>query len=79
MDKGTGQFIHDIGLELCGLSGIGMISRLHISTFVGITVIAWFVVLWIRGVPFNWEQFAPYGIVVSFLVIVVGVFDKWVW
>ena len=57
-----------------------MISRLHISSFVGLTVLSWLLVLWIDGQPVLSLAFLkPFGIVVSLIVGCSLVFNRWAW
>lgn len=56
-----------------------MKSRLHIVVFLGLTSAAWAALLLLRGVPIAWAHLWPFGLVVSFLVLVVTVFDRYAW
>ncbi len=57
-----------------------MLSRLHISSFIGLTIAVWLFALWIQGMPVLSADFLkPFGIVVGAIVIVVTVFNKYLW
>ena len=58
-----------------------MISRLHISMFIGLALFAWVGLLWVRGVQLSWEYLWPYGLVVSILVLIATIFERrgWAW
>ena len=57
-----------------------MPTRLHLMSFVGLTVIPWMVVLWIQGKPaLNVEFLKPFSIVVSIVGSVATIFNKWAW
>ena len=56
-----------------------MMSRLHIGMFIGLALFAWVVLLWVRGVQLSWEYLWPYGLVVSILVLIAAIFERWGW
>ena len=56
-----------------------MLSRLHIGTILGLTVLAWAVILWAGGIPLTREYLWPYGSVLSVLVIAAAIFERWGW
>lgn len=56
-----------------------MTSRHHIGAFLGLAVIAWIILLWIRGTPIGWDHLWPYGLVVSLLTLLAAAFDRWIW
>lgn len=57
-----------------------MLSRIHISSFIGLTIVVWLVALWVQGMPVLSVAFLkPFGIVVGAISIVVGVFNKYAW
>lgn len=57
-----------------------MLTRLHIASFIGLTIIVWLVVLWAQGKPVLTIDFLrPFGLVVGTIVLVVGVFARWGW
>ena len=55
------------------------LSRLHISTFLGLAVLVWWLVLLIRGTPVTWDHLAPFGSVVTVLSASVAVFERLLW
>lgn len=57
-----------------------MLTRVHIASFIGLTIITWIVALWIQGQPvLNSEFLRPFGVVVGAIVAIVGVFSRWAW
>ena len=54
-------------------------TRLHISVLLALTVPAWALVLVIEGTPFSREHLAPFGTVVSLLVMLGLVFERVLW
>ena len=54
-------------------------SRLHIGTLIGLALLTWILVLWAGGNQLSWEYLWPYGFVVSTLVFVVAIFERWGW
>lgn len=57
-----------------------MFSRVHISSFVGLTALAWIVALWIQGqAVLSWEFLRPFGMVVSAIVLLSASFNRWAW
>lgn len=57
-----------------------MPTKLHISSFIGLTIVAWLVALWIQGTPILTADFIrPFSIVVSAITIVVTLFNKYAW
>ena len=56
-----------------------MLSRLQISMFIGLALFFWVGLLWVRGVPLSWEYLWPYGLVVSILVLIAAIFERWGW
>lgn len=57
-----------------------MHSRIHISSFVGLTIVAWLLALWVQGQPvLSLDFIKPFGIVVGLIVGVSTVFVKWAW
>ena len=54
-----------------------MMSRLHIGMFIGLALFAWVGLLWVRGVQLSWEYLWPYGLVVSILVLIATIFERW--
>lgn len=53
--------------------------RLYVGTFLALAVMAWAALLWLRGIPLQQEHFWPYGLVVSTLVAVTTLFERWGW
>ena len=45
------------------------LERRHISVFVGVAVLAWWLVLLAQGTQVVWEHLRPFGMVVGILVI----------
>lgn len=57
-----------------------MPTRLHISSFVGFTILVWLTALWVQGMPVLSTDFLkPFGIVVGATTIVAGLFDRYAW
>lgn len=57
-----------------------MLTRLHISSFIGLTIAVWLLALWFQGVPVLSAEFVkPFGMVVGIISIVVTVFNKYLW
>lgn len=47
-----------------------MLTRLHISSFVGLTIIVWLLALWFQGMPvLNADFLKPFGTVVGVIAI----------
>lgn len=55
------------------------ISRLHITVFLGISILLWILVLAIQGANISIDLLAPFGIVVSLLAAIVTWFEKKLW
>lgn len=57
-----------------------MLSRLHIASFIGLTILVWLVALWIQGQPvLSTEFLRPFSVVVATIATIVGVFTRWAW
>lgn len=57
-----------------------MLTRLHISSFIGLTIVVWLVALWAQGMPVLSLAFVkPFSIVVGVISIVVVFFNKYAW
>lgn len=57
-----------------------MLTRLHISSFIGLTIIVWLVTLWVQGNPVLSPEFIkPFGIVVSAITSIAIIFNKYAW
>lgn len=54
-------------------------TRLHISIFLALAVLAWWVVLEIQRIPVSTEHLAPFGIVVGILVLVALALEHILW
>jgi len=56
-----------------------MIPRLQLTTLIGIAALIWAFFLLISGFPLTKEFFDPFSKVIGVLVIVLFIFDKWLW
>ena len=59
-----------------------MLTRLHISSFVGLTIAVWLFALWVQGSPILSLEFVkPFSIVVGIIFSVAAFFNKsaWAW
>jgi len=56
-----------------------MWSRLQITIFVGVAVVAWGSVLYLQGTPLSLGLLTPFSIVVGFLVCLGVLFDRFLW
>lgn len=57
-----------------------MLTRLHISSFIGLTIAVWLIALWIQGIPVLSVSFLkPFGLVVGTISVVVTLFNKYAW
>ena len=57
-----------------------MLTRLHISSFIGLTIAVWLIALWIQGMPVLSADFIkPFGIVVGAITLIVTLFNKYAW
>lgn len=57
-----------------------MLSRLHISSFIALTIGVWLIALWAQGMPVLSVKFLkPFGIVVGIISVVVAIFNKYAW
>ena len=57
-----------------------MLARIHIASFIGLTIVIWLVVLWIQGEPvLSLEFLRPFGAVVATVVAIIGIFSRWAW
>lgn len=54
-------------------------SRLHIMTFLGLAVVAWWAVLQWHGKPMNREMLQPFGTVVGVLMIAAFALEHFLW
>lgn len=57
-----------------------MVSRLHISSFIALTIAAWLLALWVQGMPvLSLDFIRPFGLVVGIIAGIVTFFVKWAW
>lgn len=57
-----------------------MLTRLHISSFIGLTIAVWLLVLWFQGMPVLSSDFVkPFGTVVGTITLFVTLFNKYLW
>jgi len=57
-----------------------MLTRLHISSFIALTIAVWLVALWVQGMPvLSLEFIKPFGIVVGAITLFVTLFNKYAW
>ena len=57
-----------------------MLTRLHISSFLALTVVAWLIALWAQGAPLITIEFLrPFGILVGIITIVATLFVRHAW
>ena len=57
-----------------------MLTRIHIASFIGLTIVIWMVALWVQGQPVVSVEFLrPFGVVVGATVAIVGGFSRWAW
>ena len=57
-----------------------MLTRLHISSFIGFTIAVWLLTLWLQGMPVLSADFVkPFGTVVGVITLFVTVFNKYMW
>ncbi len=54
-------------------------ERLHITIFLAIAAITWFIVLLVQGTPATWEHASPFTTVISVLVLLGIAFERWLW
>ena len=55
------------------------LERLHINTFLGLSALVWWLVLFAQRTQFSWQHLRPFGIVVSFLVGLGAAFELRLW
>ena len=55
------------------------LERLHISVFLGVAVLSWWLVLLAQGSHLAWEHLRPFGVVVGILVILGLGFERVLW
>lgn len=57
-----------------------MLTRLHIASFIGLTIVVWLIVLWMQGQPvISIDFLRPFGLVVGAIVLITTVFSRWAW
>jgi hypothetical protein len=57
-----------------------MLTRLHIASFIGLTIAIWLLALWFQGMPVLSADFVkPFGTVVGVITFFVTVFNKYMW
>lgn len=57
-----------------------MLTRLHISSFIGLTIAIWLLILWLQDMPVLSADFVkPFGTVVGFMTLFVTAFNKYMW
>lgn len=57
-----------------------MLTRLHISSFIGLTIGVWLLALWLQGMPVLSAEFVkPFSIVVGAITLLVTLFNKYLW
>ncbi len=57
-----------------------MLTRLHISSFIGLTIAVWLLALWIQGMPVLSADFVrPFSTVVGTITLVITAFNKYLW
>jgi hypothetical protein len=54
-------------------------SRLHISVFIALAALVWWIVLLIQGTPVGWDHLRPFSIVVGLLVLIGIAFEHVLW
>lgn len=56
-----------------------MLSRLHLSTILIIATVLWGAAMLLAGVAVNVTWLQPFSVVVGVLVLILAVFDLWLW
>lgn len=57
-----------------------MLTRLHISSFIGLTIAVWLLALWFQGKPVLSADFIkPFGTVVGVITLFITLFNKYMW
>ena len=54
-------------------------ERLHISVFLGLSVLVWGLVLFAQGTHVGWQHLSPFSTVVAFLVALGAAFQRRLW
>jgi hypothetical protein len=55
------------------------ITRLHISVFLLLAIVAWAIALYFYGMPVTIKYIQPFGVVVGFLSFVYLILEYWLW
>ena len=57
-----------------------MLNRIHISSFIALTILVWLIALWVQGNPvLELDFLKPFGIVVGAIMLIVTAFNKYAW
>lgn len=57
-----------------------MLTRIQISSFIGLTIVIWLIALWIQGMPILSSEFLkPFSLVVGAITIILSLFNKYAW
>jgi hypothetical protein len=57
-----------------------MLARVHIASFIGLTILVWLIALWIQGQPvLSLDFLRPFSFVVAAIGALVGIFARWAW
>ena len=57
-----------------------MLTRLHISSFIALTIAVWLIALWVQGMPVLTVEFIkPFSIVVGAITVVAAIMNKYAW
>ena len=56
-----------------------MISRSHLSALLAIAAVLWGTLLMLSGTSVSFEFFKPFSTVIGALVLILTLFDKWLW
>nr|WP_100546850.1 MULTISPECIES: hypothetical protein [unclassified Pseudomonas] len=57
-----------------------MLTRLHVSSFIALTISVWLLALWLQGMPvLSWDFVKPFSTVVGCITLFVMIFNKYMW
>lgn len=57
-----------------------MLTRLHISSFIALTIAVWLIALWVQGMPvLSIEFIKPFSIVVGAITFIAMIVNKYAW
>ncbi len=57
-----------------------MPTRLHVSSFIALTISVWLLALWLQGMPvLSWDFVKPFSTVVGCIMLFVMIFNKYMW